>query len=132
MLGRERDRIDKVWLVTDDAPIAPGLRAALAAAPAVQVLRVPRRALAAWLAPAAGESLESHLYVVDPMGHWMMRAPADADPSKLQARYRAAVARVGFLGPAGPLTAQARFARAPEGAQAAWERPGAGLRSTWC
>jgi hypothetical protein len=31
MTGGERDRIDKLWLVTDDAPIAPTLRAALAA-----------------------------------------------------------------------------------------------------
>ena len=84
MTGRDRDRIDKLWLVTDDAPIAPDLRAALAAAPAVQVLRVPAPALAAWLAPAAGESLESHLYVIDPMGQWMMRAPPHADPSKLR------------------------------------------------
>ncbi len=84
MTGRERDRIDKLWLVTDAAPITPTLRAALAAAPAVQVLRVPGPALAEWLAPAAGESLESHLYVVDPMGQWMMRAPPNADPSKLR------------------------------------------------
>jgi hypothetical protein len=84
MAGGERDRIDKVWLVIDDAPIAPALRAALAAAPAVQVLRVPGPALAQWLAPGAGESLESHLYVVDPLGQWMMRAPPQAEPSKLR------------------------------------------------
>lgn len=84
MTGRERERIDKLWLITDDAPISPRLRAALAAAPAAQVLRVPGPALMQWLAPAPGESLESHLYVVDPMGHWMMRAPPHADPAKLK------------------------------------------------
>ena len=84
MTGRERDRIDKLWLVTDDAPIAPALRAALAAAPATEVLRVPLAALQQWLTPAAGESLESHLYVVDPMGQWMMRAPAQAEPAKFK------------------------------------------------
>ena len=84
MTGRERDRIDKLWLVTDDAPIAPALRAALDAAPATTVLRVPAPALAQWLAPAAGESLESHVYVVDPMGQWMMRAPPRADPAKFK------------------------------------------------
>ena len=84
MTGRERDRIDKLWLVTDDAPIAPALRAALAVAPATQVLRVPVPALQQWLAPAAGESLESHLYVVDPMGQWMMRAPPQAQPEKFK------------------------------------------------
>jgi hypothetical protein len=84
MTGRERDRIDKVWFVIDDAPIKPSLRAALAAAPATTVLRVPAADLAQWLVPAAGESLESHLYLVDPMGRWMMRAPREADPSKFK------------------------------------------------
>jgi hypothetical protein len=84
MTGRERDRIDKLWLVTDDAAIAPALRAALTAAPATQVLRVPAPALQRWLAAAPGESLDSHLYVVDPMGQWMMRAPSKVDPAKFK------------------------------------------------
>jgi len=84
MTGRERERIDKIWLVIDDAPIAPALRAALSAAPATQALRVPAPALQQWLKPAAGESLESHLYVVDPMGQWMMRAPPKALPDKFK------------------------------------------------
>ncbi len=84
MTGRERDRIDKLWLVIDDASIAPKLRAALAAVPATQVLRVPPAALQQWLVPAPGESLESHLYVVDPMGQWMMRAPLQAHPEKFK------------------------------------------------
>jgi hypothetical protein len=84
MTGRERDRIDKLWLVTDEAPITPALRAALAAAPATRVLRVPGSALQRWIAAAPGESLESHLYVVDPMGHWMMRAPPRVDPAKFK------------------------------------------------
>jgi hypothetical protein len=84
MTGRERERIDKIWFVTDDAPVKPELRAALAAAPATQVLRVPAVELAAWLAPAPGESLGSHLYLVDPMGRWMMRAPAALEPTKFK------------------------------------------------
>ncbi len=84
MTGRERERIDKLWLVTDDAPISPRLRNALAAAPAAQVLRVPGVALGQWLVPVPGESLESHLYLVDPMGQWMMRAPPHADSAKLK------------------------------------------------
>lgn len=84
MSGRERDRIDKLWLVTDDAPLAPALQAALAAAPATQVLRVSAQSLQQWLAAAPGESLESHLYVVDPMGQWMMRAPPHADAARFK------------------------------------------------
>ena len=84
MTGRERDRIDKLWLVTDNAPIKPELLAALAASPATQVLRVPATDLGAWLAAAPGESLDSHLYLVDPMGRWMMRAPVQLDPAKFK------------------------------------------------
>ena len=43
------------------------------------MVRVPADALARWLAPAAGHQLSEHLYVVDPMGHWMMRFPAHLD-----------------------------------------------------
>jgi hypothetical protein len=84
MLGRERDRLDKVWLVTDDAPLKPELRAALEAAVPVRVLRVAPAELARWLEPAPGQSLEDHLYIVDPMGEWMMRTPANADPARLR------------------------------------------------
>lgn len=84
-LGKERDRLDKVWLVADDAPVRPEVLAAISPRGAeATVLRVPREALAAWLAPAAGHVLDQHLYIVDPMGNWMMRAPADPQPAKLK------------------------------------------------
>lgn len=82
MLGRERLRIDKVWLVTDAGPLAPALAAAVQASPAATVLRADRAELARWLAPAAGQQLEDHLYIVDPMGEWMMRLPAGAEPAR--------------------------------------------------
>lgn len=75
-LGREKDRLDRVWLVSDDAAVPPALRPALASA---TVLRVPPAALAQWLEPAAGQHLQDHLYVVDPLGNWMMRFPAGMD-----------------------------------------------------
>jgi cytochrome oxidase Cu insertion factor (SCO1/SenC/PrrC family) len=84
MLGRERERVDKVWFVTDGGMPAPALRAAVDAQPPVTVLRVDRAALAAWLAPAPGRALEDHLYVVDPLGEWMMRMPHDADPARVK------------------------------------------------
>ena len=84
MLGRERDRVDKVWFVTDDAVLSPALRDALGDDPALHVLRAPRDALAAWLAPAEGAGLDDHLYLVDPMGEWMMRFPVDASPAKVK------------------------------------------------
>lgn len=84
-LGREKDRVDKVWLVADDAPVRPEVLQGIAAYGSMPaVLRVPRDALARWLEPAEGRALEQHLYVVDPMGAWMMRAPAQPDPARLK------------------------------------------------
>ncbi len=82
MLGRESGRLDKIWLVTDNAPLSPALGAAVTAVPPVQVLRAARDVVAAWLQPATGQALEDHLYVVDPMGEWMMRLPANAEPAR--------------------------------------------------
>lgn len=84
MLGRERDRLDKIWLVVDDAPVAPKLREALEATPGMRILRADRDALAAWLKPATGHSLAEHLYLVDPMGRWMWRAPVRPDPQRVR------------------------------------------------
>jgi hypothetical protein len=82
MLGRDRDRLDKLWLLTGDGAPAPALRAALEGAPAMAIVRAERDAVARWLVPEPGHALEDHLYVVDPLGEWMMRLPADADPAK--------------------------------------------------
>lgn len=84
MLGRESERVDKVWIVTDGGQPAPALRAAAEAAPGVTILQADAGAVARWLAPEAGHALEDHLYVVDPMGEWMMRMPADPDPAKVK------------------------------------------------
>lgn len=84
MLGRERDRLDKVWLVTDEVSVQPALREALAAHPSTTVLRVPAEALGRWLQPDTGQPLSAHLYLVDPMGRWMWRSPTRPDPMKIK------------------------------------------------
>ncbi|WP_431127898.1 hypothetical protein [Variovorax paradoxus] len=75
-LGREKDRLDRVWLVSDAAPIPPRLDNGLRGA---TVLRVPAEQLTKWFAPVPGHGLAEHLFVVDPMGNWMMRFPARMD-----------------------------------------------------
>lgn len=77
-LGKDKDRLDWVWFVTDDQPVRPELLGALGQG---RVLRIPSPVLSGWLAPATGHRLEDHLYVVDPMGNWMLRFPADLDLS---------------------------------------------------
>lgn len=75
-LGKERDRLDKVWLVTDEAAIRAELLSVL---PDSTVLRVSASALDAWLTPAQSQKLGDHLFLIDPMGNWMMRFPAHMD-----------------------------------------------------
>ena len=75
-LGKDKDRVDWVWLVTDGAAVPEPLRKGIAAA---EVRRVDAQSLSSWLAPETGHALEDHLYVVDPMGNWMMRFPPNMD-----------------------------------------------------
>jgi hypothetical protein len=77
-LGKDKDRLDWVWLVTDDAPVRDALQPALQQA---TVLRVDAAQLAQWLSPARGKRLADHFYVVDPLGHWMMRFPPGTELS---------------------------------------------------
>jgi hypothetical protein len=75
-LGKEKDRLDWVWLVSDSVAPREALRPALQQA---TVLRVDPAQISQWLQPAAGRELSDHLYVVDPLGNWMMRFPPGQD-----------------------------------------------------
>jgi hypothetical protein len=75
-MGRDKDRVDWVWLVDDQAAVPHDLLPALGDA---MVLRVDPAGLTHWLTPGIGRKLSDHLYVVDPFGKWMMRFPPDLD-----------------------------------------------------
>jgi hypothetical protein len=72
-LGREKDRTEWVWLITDDEAVDTTLKSGMTDA---VILRVPPTQLALWLEPSTGHALNEHLYLVDPRGDWMMRFPA--------------------------------------------------------
>nr|WP_313878903.1 hypothetical protein [Rhodoferax sp. TBRC 17199] len=72
-LGKEKDRLDWVWLINDDAPVKPELLPALKGA---TVLRLPAADLAQWLPSETGHEIQEHLFLVDPLGNLMMRFPA--------------------------------------------------------
>ena len=74
--GKDKDRIDRVWLVSDEDQVPAHLQSAMSQA---TVLRVQSPVLQAWLQAAPGQSLADHIYLVDPMGNWMMRFPAHMD-----------------------------------------------------
>jgi hypothetical protein len=75
-LGKDKERVDRVWLISDAQPVPPALLPGLKEA---TVLRVPQAELQRWLAPDEGHTLAEHLYVVDPLGNWMLRFPAKLD-----------------------------------------------------
>ena len=75
-LGKNQKRLEWVWLIDDDAAPPAGMRAGLSKA---RVLRLPADQIADWLVPEPGHTLSESLYVVDPMGHWMMRFPPNLD-----------------------------------------------------
>lgn len=83
VMGRDKERIERIWLVSDDAAVAPRLAAQVHAPHNdAQAFRMSARDIADWLKPETGRAAQDHLYVVDPFGNWMMRWPADMDASR--------------------------------------------------
>lgn len=72
--GREMERVQRVWLVTDDVTPDPVL---LAQHPDLLVVHLPRSAAAAL--PAGAD----RIYLVDPLGNLVLAFPADPDIRKL-------------------------------------------------
>lgn len=83
-VGREKDRIEKVWIVDDLAPVRAEAVAGLSQGGGARVLRAPAPEVAAWLKPDAGHRAVDHVFVVDPMGMWMMRTPPSPDASRFK------------------------------------------------
>lgn len=81
MQGKEMDRIERVWLVTDDKPLDTVL---MREYDGTRMLRAPLAGVAKWLPVEQGVKLEEHMYLIDPLGNLMMRFPKDADPSKVK------------------------------------------------
>jgi hypothetical protein len=79
--GKEMDRIERVWLVTDKAPLQTVL---MREYDGTQMLRAEPAAVSAWLPADNGTTPADHVYMIDPLGNLMMRFPKDADPNKVK------------------------------------------------
>lgn len=79
--GKEMDRIERVWLIIDDAPVPEQVKADYEG---THMLRVAPETLQAWLPVEQGASLADHMYMIDPRSNLMMRWPKDADPSRVK------------------------------------------------
>jgi hypothetical protein len=76
--GREMERVERVWLVLDEAPPEAQL---MREYEGTRMLRAAGSPLLAEFPPARGA--RDHIYVIDPLGNLMLRFPKDADPRRM-------------------------------------------------
>jgi len=77
MQGKEMERIERVWMITDDQPLDTLL---MRVNDGTRMLRAPAAVVDQWLPleQAAGDRAADHVYLIDPQGHLMMRFPKGA------------------------------------------------------
>jgi hypothetical protein len=81
MTGKDRDRVERVWLVADTAPVSTMI---LREYEGTHVARAPASVVREWLALEPGEAPDGVVWLVDPMGNLMLRWPQDPEPQKVK------------------------------------------------
>jgi hypothetical protein len=84
--GKEADRVERVWLVSDREPLHTEV---IRAYDGMRMLRADPAQLARFLALPAGstdplQAVEQHIWMIDPIGNQMMRFPENPDPARLR------------------------------------------------
>ena len=82
--GRERERVERLWILTDDGMPDPAI---MAEHEGLWVVRLGKRAdqdvlVENWLSVATRSS--SNIWLVDPLGNLMMRFPDNPDPNGIK------------------------------------------------
>jgi hypothetical protein len=73
--GKNMDRVERVWLLTDAVAPSPKV---VTEQPGLVAARATTELLAAF--PVAPGAAADYIYLVDPLGNLMMRFPRDPDP----------------------------------------------------
>lgn len=82
MQGKEMERIERVWMITDEQPLETVL---LRVNDGTRMLRAPAAVLEKWLPlEGAGDRVSDHVYLIDPLGNLMMRYPKGAVSSDIE------------------------------------------------
>ena len=79
--GKAMDRIERVWLITDQQPLETVL---MREYDGTRMLRVQPGVVKAWLPAEEGATVADHIYLIDPLGNLMMRFPMNADPNLIK------------------------------------------------
>jgi hypothetical protein len=75
--GRQMNRVERLWIVTDPAAPAPAL---LAAIEGTHLARGDEKLARAFPAERAATD---HIFLVDPLGNLVLRFPPDPNPSRI-------------------------------------------------
>ncbi len=78
MQGKERERLERAWVITDGAPLSTML---IREYDDMKMLRAGSAPVAREF-PADGLRSD-HIYLIDPLGNLIMRYPKNADPMKM-------------------------------------------------
>ncbi len=81
MQGKGMERIERVWLITDDTPLDTMWMRVI---DGTRMLRVPPETVAKWLPLEPGGNAADYIYLIDPLGNLMMRFPKHGDPNKMK------------------------------------------------
>jgi cytochrome oxidase Cu insertion factor (SCO1/SenC/PrrC family) len=81
MQGKDMERIERVWLITDAQPVDTMM---IREFDGLHLLRVDAQALHAWLPVEDNTVPEEHIYLIDPLGNLMLRFPKNSDPNKMK------------------------------------------------
>jgi len=85
MQGKEASRVERVWLITDAAPLDTLL---IREFDGTHMLRADAATVASWLPADEGTTPADHLYMIDPLGHLMMRFPKDPQLQQVRKVYK--------------------------------------------
>tara|TARA_S200000501_G_scaffold372942_1_gene419051 strand:+ start:1274 stop:1876 length:603 start_codon:yes stop_codon:yes gene_type:complete len=79
--GKKKDRIERLWLVTDNKKIDEKI---LVTYSGTRVIYVDLKKTQNWLPVEEDANLFDHLFLIDPLGNLMMRFPKNPDPNLIK------------------------------------------------
>jgi peroxiredoxin len=85
MQGKEADRIERVWLITDEEPLDTLI---IREYDGTHMLRADAATVTRWLPVDGGTTPADHIYLIDPLGHLMMRFPKDPQLQQVRKVYK--------------------------------------------
>ena len=80
MTGKDRDRVERLWLITDEAPLSTVLMREYEGTHFVRVHSADARAFLA----IDSTNPEGQVWLIDPMGNLMLRWPQDPEPQRVK------------------------------------------------